>query len=669
GLVIGLQGLALSRAREDAQRNAGIGRAGLPGAQLLIDALAQRGLVEAADHGHRGVLGTAELLVEGAHIFHLQRLEDRNLVLKRERFARVAFGVGRAQAIGQVNGQALRVLLLGFEAGQALLFQLFKLVGRKRGVAQAVQRNIQYTVQSQALQTNDKANAMFVTMMKYPLRNDSPDYAALYMANYILGGGFLNSRLATRIRQKEGVSYGVGSFMSADDNDEYLTKPEGRTFAYDAELERRIAALTPEQRQAEGDRAVRIVARCKKPALTCVGSGLFVSDVAGGGARREYFDDEVGRPEAAPPLNLGGVANDADIGLHHGVDGLVGSGFAGRNGSFAFVVFDQRGHVGRGGHGGAVGLVVGPELAHGAVARLEVGGGHALHVGGRHLAQVVAVEIDKAPVAGNHVLAQRQPQLVAFLEQQLDILQQLGLSALYLFSRNGLLANAVERTSHHRAGRVERTPLPHIGVEIREARHGIVGLVKLLVKGLEVINRHALNVFLRADGTFAVVVPQVSGVQHAVHEHAAGRVFAALKLVAHHAELAVQVLLGNEGVDHAVGFQVERPLQILVGSGESFEVVGAVVPGRAIGAGAVLGQLLRHVGVLGRALKHHVLQQVGHAAFAVAFVPRAHQVGDIDGSRGLRLVGKQQHPQPVGQPVFGDALHGGHLRDARRQRG
>jgi zinc protease len=167
--------------------------------------------------------------------------------------------------------------------------------------------------QTQAVQTNDKANATFVTMLKYPLRDDSPDYPAVYMANYILGDGFLNSRLATRIRQKEGVSYGVGSFVNADDNDEvgnfttyaiynpdnsarleaayreemerlakdgvtadelkaaksaalqayqvqraddrnvastwaqYLTKASGRTFAYDADLEKRIAALTPEQ--------------------------------------------------------------------------------------------------------------------------------------------------------------------------------------------------------------------------------------------------------------------------------------------------------------------------------------------------------------------------------------------------------------------------------------
>ena len=31
----------------------------------------------------------------------------------------------------------------------------------------------------------------------------------------MLGGGFLNSRLATRIRQKDGLSYGVGSQLTA----------------------------------------------------------------------------------------------------------------------------------------------------------------------------------------------------------------------------------------------------------------------------------------------------------------------------------------------------------------------------------------------------------------------------------------------------------------------
>jgi len=47
--------------------------------------------------------------------------------------------------------------------------------------------------------------------MNLNLRDDDPDYPALLMANYMLGGGTLKSRLVDRIRQKEGLSYGVGS--------------------------------------------------------------------------------------------------------------------------------------------------------------------------------------------------------------------------------------------------------------------------------------------------------------------------------------------------------------------------------------------------------------------------------------------------------------------------
>jgi len=70
------------------------------------------------------------------------------------------------------------------------------------------------------LKTPDKKMAMFFTGMPMKLRDDNPDYAALIMGNYILGGGFLNSRLAVRIRQKEGISYGVGSFLNASSSDE-----------------------------------------------------------------------------------------------------------------------------------------------------------------------------------------------------------------------------------------------------------------------------------------------------------------------------------------------------------------------------------------------------------------------------------------------------------------
>ena len=35
------------------------------------------------------------------------------------------------------------------------------------------------------------------------LRDDNPDYPALVLGNYMLGGGFLNSRLAARIRRRK----------------------------------------------------------------------------------------------------------------------------------------------------------------------------------------------------------------------------------------------------------------------------------------------------------------------------------------------------------------------------------------------------------------------------------------------------------------------------------
>ncbi len=65
------------------------------------------------------------------------------------------------------------------------------------------------------LETPDKANAFMLAGMNLSLKDDDPDYAALLLGNYMLGGGFLNSRLATRIRQKEGISYGVGSGLFA----------------------------------------------------------------------------------------------------------------------------------------------------------------------------------------------------------------------------------------------------------------------------------------------------------------------------------------------------------------------------------------------------------------------------------------------------------------------
>ncbi|UFH33846.1 insulinase family protein [Chryseobacterium sp. C-71] len=63
--------------------------------------------------------------------------------------------------------------------------------------------------------TPDKENGAAVGKISFTMDTKSPDYPALLIANEMLGsGGFLTSRIPTRLREKEGISYGAGSYMS-----------------------------------------------------------------------------------------------------------------------------------------------------------------------------------------------------------------------------------------------------------------------------------------------------------------------------------------------------------------------------------------------------------------------------------------------------------------------
>jgi len=75
--------------------------------------------------------------------------------------------------------------------------------------------------QNKAIETPDKANAFFLAYQPLKMKDSHPDYPALELSNYMLGGGSgLSSRLMNRIRQKEGLSYGVGSQFAANPIDE-----------------------------------------------------------------------------------------------------------------------------------------------------------------------------------------------------------------------------------------------------------------------------------------------------------------------------------------------------------------------------------------------------------------------------------------------------------------
>jgi zinc protease len=67
---------------------------------------------------------------------------------------------------------------------------------------------------NKAIEAPDKANAFFIASKRVNVSDEDPDNPALVLGTYMLGGGFLNSRLAVRIRQKDGLSYGVGAMMN-----------------------------------------------------------------------------------------------------------------------------------------------------------------------------------------------------------------------------------------------------------------------------------------------------------------------------------------------------------------------------------------------------------------------------------------------------------------------
>ena len=65
---------------------------------------------------------------------------------------------------------------------------------------------------------------MFRARLAFPMRDDDPDAAALMIADEIFGGGSgMSNRLMVRLRQKDGLSYGVGSGLALGSRERLAT--------------------------------------------------------------------------------------------------------------------------------------------------------------------------------------------------------------------------------------------------------------------------------------------------------------------------------------------------------------------------------------------------------------------------------------------------------------
>jgi zinc protease len=74
---------------------------------------------------------------------------------------------------------------------------------------------------TETILTPDKKNAYYCAGHLLAVKDTAPDYPALEMANYILGGSGFTSLLTDEVRQKKGLSYNVGSDLSVSAQDAY----------------------------------------------------------------------------------------------------------------------------------------------------------------------------------------------------------------------------------------------------------------------------------------------------------------------------------------------------------------------------------------------------------------------------------------------------------------
>jgi zinc protease len=119
--------------------------------------------------------------------------------------------------LGAENGEL--VMIGDFEPSEVLPILGKTLDGWKAGKPYArIERPIPPGLKPEraTIETPDKPNAVYVAGLVDPVKDSDPDYPALVIGDYILGGGGLSSRIANRLRQKDGVSYNAMSMFVAD---------------------------------------------------------------------------------------------------------------------------------------------------------------------------------------------------------------------------------------------------------------------------------------------------------------------------------------------------------------------------------------------------------------------------------------------------------------------
>jgi len=117
-----------------------------------------------------------------------------------------------AQFYGASNAEIAIVGDFDAPAVKALLTELFGSWKSPSPYARVPDPLVPNKAFAEKFDVADKANAFLIGRMALPLNDTSPDFPAMLLANYIFGES-PSSRLFERLRQKDGLSYGVGSVL------------------------------------------------------------------------------------------------------------------------------------------------------------------------------------------------------------------------------------------------------------------------------------------------------------------------------------------------------------------------------------------------------------------------------------------------------------------------
>src|SRR5262249_33560942 len=164
----------------------------------------------------------------------------------------VGGGHGELAIVGDFDGDAARKKI-------AAIFDNWKSSVPYERIAEPAQTKV--AAVRETVLTPDKESATYYAGFTCSMKDSDPDYLALMMGNHLLGGTS-TSRLWDRLRQKEGLSYSVGSTLSVSSRDPYCLfyisancNPEGMEKADKAaveELTKVIGKGVTDQELAEG---------------------------------------------------------------------------------------------------------------------------------------------------------------------------------------------------------------------------------------------------------------------------------------------------------------------------------------------------------------------------------------------------------------------------------